>query len=146
MTVCMLLPLARAPRRIPWKFHSEPLRGSVTFRWRAARLLRQPSSLASSRGAYKTRAGLPLIGSKSRTGLKTRAQMFSGTAADSQPKAPHQGCFPLQALLAGSYMLVDWMLPVLPVTTSPYPVWCVNQYITKAPPTTPAPPQLPLQA
>lgn len=32
---------------------------------------------------------------------------------------------------------------MLPVTTSPYPVRCVNQYITKPSPTTPAPPKLP---
>lgn len=82
---------------------------------------------------YKTRAELPLIESESGTGLKQGVKMVGGTAAHSQPRAARQHCFPLQPLLAGSYRSTpaDRMFTCT-VTTSPYPVLCVNHNITKS--------------
>lgn len=106
-----------------------------------------PSTLqsASSRGDYETRAGPPLVGSESGTGLKKESNWLAGQKQTVNPKRPTDivsHCRLSWQVLTGPRWRTGCS-PVLPVTTSPYPVRCVNQYITKPSPTTPAPPKLP---
>lgn len=133
----IITPPSPIPRRIPSEMPQRPAAESVAFSRRATR---PPSQI---------QAELPLIGSESGTALKKRVEMVGGTAADSQPKAARQHCFPRQALLAGSYRstLADRMFTCA-VTTSPYPILCVNHNITKSrlrslPPTTHTPTHTP---